>query len=74
MAACAAQAQVEAIVNSGIKFSDIFEEPAAKVAANETCPEGFTSINAGQAGANRECLKLKVRHLTPPCRIIVHMF
>lgn len=55
-----AQAQIEALVNAGTKFSDIFEEPATKVADKEACPSGFTSINAGQAGANRECLKLKV--------------
>ncbi len=55
------QAQIAAIIDSGIKFSDIFEEPAAKVAATEACPDGFTSINAGQAGGNRECLKLRVR-------------
>ena len=55
-----AQAQIEALVDAGTKFSDIFEEPATKVADKEACPPGFTSINAGQAGANRECLKLKV--------------
>lgn len=55
-----AQAQIEALINAGTKFSDIFEEPATKVADKESCPSGFTSINAGQAGANRECLKLKV--------------
>jgi hypothetical protein len=50
------QAEIEALVASGIKFSDIFEY--AKYDATTKCPDGFKSINSGDN--NAECLKLKV--------------
>ena len=52
----AVENELEAIVKSGIKFSDIFEYAKP---ANGTCPQGFKSVNTGSA--LQECLKLKVR-------------
>jgi hypothetical protein len=52
------QRQVEAIIDSGIKFLDIFDYVKPNTTA-PFCPTGYTSINAGQADAKHECLKLK---------------
>lgn len=54
------QRQVEAIIDSDIKFLDIFDYLKPNTTA-PFCPDGYTSINAGQADAKHECLKLKVR-------------
>lgn len=52
------QRQIENIVNSGITFADIFDLKTPNKTA-PFCPTGYTSINAGQADAKHECLKLK---------------
>ena len=54
--------ELETIVKSGIKFSDIFEYAKP---ANGTCPQGFKSVNTGSA--LQECLKLKVRRQSAAC-------
>ena len=59
------QRQVEAIIDSGIKFLDIFDFVKPNATA-PFCPAGYTSINAGQADAKHECLKLKVRGTDGP--------
>lgn len=46
-------------MNSGITFNDIFDLKKPNSTA-PFCPTGYTSINAGQADAKHECLKLKV--------------
>ena len=53
------QKEVEALIDSDIKFTDIFDYQKP---ANSTpfCAAGYTSINAGQADSKHECLKLKV--------------
>lgn len=53
------QRQIERIIDSGIKFSDIFDLKTPNKTA-PFCPAGYTSVNAGQADAKHECLKLKV--------------
>lgn len=55
----ATQEDIKTMIDGGITWSDIFEEPVKKVSDTESCPEGYTSINAGHQGAKRECLKLK---------------
>jgi secreted PhoX family phosphatase len=50
----ATDADVAALVNSGITFADIFDKVAATAGA---CPSGYTSISAN--GVGQECLKLK---------------
>ena len=50
----ATDAQVKPLLDAKLKFNDIFE--TADPAADYSCPEGFTSINAS---AGQECLKLK---------------
>jgi Tol biopolymer transport system component/secreted PhoX family phosphatase len=52
----ATNAQVEAIINAGTTFSNIFDtvDPV-----NDVCPDGYTSINAGHGGGNHQCLQVK---------------
>ncbi len=50
----ATSADVKALIDKGLKFSDIFER--ADISKEGTCPEGFT---ASAANAVEECLKLK---------------
>lgn len=59
------QRQVEAIIDSGIKFLDIFDFVKPNATA-PFCPTGYTSINAGQADSKHECLKLKVHNAAHP--------
>ncbi|MDD3446164.1 MAG: DUF839 domain-containing protein, partial [Zavarzinia sp.] len=47
-------ADVKALIDKGIKFSDIFE--TAKMADDGTCADGFTGSTANDV---KECLKLK---------------
>jgi hypothetical protein len=53
----ATNAQVKALIDGGIKFSDIFEtEPQA---ADGTCPNALSGFRAINTDTGRECLKLK---------------
>ena len=54
------QADIEKLVNGGITFADIFDAVKPEKSA-PFCLDGYTSINAGQADANHECLRVKVR-------------
>ncbi|NUO52527.1 MAG: DUF839 domain-containing protein, partial [Polyangiaceae bacterium] len=56
LGASAKDADVEALVTGGITFSQIFD--TATMAADGTCPAGFTSINVDASIAG-ECLSLK---------------
>ncbi|MGD9215850.1 MAG: DUF839 domain-containing protein [Desulfobacteraceae bacterium] len=49
--------EIEAIINSGVAFNDIFDE--ADPAADGTCPDDYSSINSGHDSPYLECLKLK---------------
>lgn len=48
--------EILAIINSGVKFDDIFE---AVDPVEDTCPADYTSINSGHEDGNQQCLKLK---------------
>lgn len=51
----AEEASIKSAIDNGTKFFDIFE--AAEPNADNTCPEGYASMNAEDAG--HECLKVK---------------
>lgn len=53
----ATDAQVKALIDGGIKFSDIFETEAQ--AADGTCPSAASGFRAINTETGRECLRLK---------------
>jgi len=53
----ATQAEINTAIDGGTVFSDIFE--SADPSEEGTCPEGFTSINAGHEGGKHQCLTVK---------------
>lgn len=54
------QTEIENLVNvDKVVFTDIFDVQKPNTTA-PFCAPGFTSINAGQADANHECLRVKV--------------
>lgn len=61
----ATDSEVRTIIDSGIKFEDIFDAatPAVDADGNYSCPEGYTGVSHGHAsltgGSNNECLVLK---------------
>jgi hypothetical protein len=50
-------AEINTAIDGGTVFSDIFE--SADPSEEGTCPEGFTSINAGHEGGKHQCLTVK---------------
>lgn len=61
----ASDAEIKALIDSGIKFADIFDAvvPTLSASGDYTCPAGYTGVSHGHAttsgNINNECLMLK---------------